>query len=327
MCCMSTEKDTPPQQYKTPKGASPKPSLKCVRRSGRNVLGRGTQGVVEKHIIDDKEYAVKFTYAYKELLKKEANILEKLKGTPGMLQFDSFCEENDDGEAALITELVKGMPIAKLTYFKIINFLLLQRQPIYGVLQKRMMHDVHEAERVMIELLQCVIDLHKKNIFHGDLHIENIMLKKGKDAKDHPVFIDFGYACETDESPATCTRKVPYKEYGAYRYYDFRLIDVQMLGTTLLSLMTGEFVELPLYLWPLMGPGSNKPKWVFAHPTVTLRPAAHTGIRWDRIYYVIQRMMGIYNVCKPEEALEYMKKPIPSVIPPVIPSEVSSEES
>lgn len=287
------------------------------RRSGRNVLGKGAYGVVERQTIDGKDYAVKFAWgsaASKKALRKEAEILQKLTlaEVPNVPKFDSHCED-DGGSDVLVMDLLEGYkPLAKAPslFTQVTSAMLAAWAPVVGAGEhsKRFRSDPVYARKLLIEVLRAVQTIHDAGYSQRDLHFENILVSHDANGDPKVKIIDFGQGCKLGAATSDCEGSANASGYADFMKKDYRFQDIQVLGVYLLYALSGYLLvpEDSLYA------ADNEGKWYGQHPTSTLRPAKHTGKEWDRIYYVLRQMMGAWAVCSAKDAAAYLELPIPS---------------
>jgi len=96
----------------------------------------------------------------------EAKILRHLNNTPGVLEFMHMIINEHSQAIGFATKYIKG-----------IN------------LQDAMNdHSTFDKDKVIVRMVEIVIDIHKRNVVHGDIKLDNFMLTPDDDA----VLVDFG---------------------------------------------------------------------------------------------------------------------------------------
>lgn len=160
---------------------------------GRTPLGEGAYGCVYSIVDQSKVAKLGRIYTTERLeeehakLKKEARLFCEVNGGQALLFFNSR-------KFTLILERMPGRTLGSFLYDRTIPY----------------------AEK--LHVLDCVFSavkahLHDRNIFHGDLHLSNIMVNKEEGGSYNISFVDFGFACRWDE-------EVPIHPKGAHLHPD-----------------------------------------------------------------------------------------------------------
>mmetsp|Transcript_8765 Transcript_8765/g.14781 ORF Transcript_8765/g.14781 Transcript_8765/m.14781 type:complete len:285 (+) Transcript_8765:26-880(+) len=202
-----------------------------------HLLGEGANASVflGRDIYSNEKVALKFT-DYSNLpietiqqLENEAHILQKISKLPKHDEFLHFKDlVQQDGEVCFVTEYVEGG-----------TFVDYCKPYPNSTIPERI------AKWPFLKLLKAIERLHKENICHRDLKLENIMYNK----ETHKLkIIDFGFAAETKKDGIAIKHKdacgsVHYvaPEIVSRNDYDGKLADVWSLGVILFVLLAGCF--------------------------------------------------------------------------------------
>jgi len=143
-------------------------------------LGEGSYGSVWKALdtTNGDIVAVKRVSLSKRVAS-EVTVMQKLQH-PNIIQFKDFIEYGD--ECQIVMEYVDGLPLNEYVSNMGAN--------MQGELRFALFH----------QILSAVLELHRRNICHRDIKLENIMITSSKQVK----LIDFGFSKETLEPCTPC---------------------------------------------------------------------------------------------------------------------------
>ncbi|CAI2385740.1 unnamed protein product [Moneuplotes crassus] len=188
------------------------------------ILGKGSYATVylgRAINSDNKQVAIKIFDQNKKSRsgREEINILKKLNH-PCVISFhDEYMHNN---KHHIVLELAKGTSLLKnlkaVTRFSEI-----------------------ESKTIFRKILEGVDYLHRSNIAHRDLKLENIIIDKSKNVK----IIDFGFATMTTKDykgRVFCgTPSYMAPEIVAHQTHNYMKADIWALGVILYSLLSGKF--------------------------------------------------------------------------------------
>lgn len=156
----------------------------------------------------------------KEEFLREARILAKFSGEPGIVNVRDFLEE--DGEAYIVMEYLDGMDLGQS-------------------IEKEGKLSFAEAASLLMPVMEVLAKIHRTGIIHRDISPDNIMV-----LQDHTVkLLDFGAArefCQDDPRTMTVMLKPGYAPPEQYRGKEYQgpWTDVYSVCATIYKCVTGE---------------------------------------------------------------------------------------
>lgn len=160
----------------------------------------------------------------KDSIRKEARVLQRLRGIPGIIRFVGF--EENGGDPILVIERVVGCNLGQA------------REQSFLTLEK--------ALGLLARVADAVALVHQRGVVHGDLKPQNILLTRLPGGIYRPTVIDFGLAEEVNESEAHHASRLvsgspAYMPPEAFdvRFRPGRSRDLYALGVMLFELVTG----------------------------------------------------------------------------------------
>jgi serine/threonine protein kinase len=154
--------------------------------------------------------------------RQEADKLALLDGHPNICRIKHFFNHGDDLVIAM--EYIEGDTLDE-------------------VLKKEGKLPISEALRITAHVLDILETAHQKDIYHRDIKPSNIMVDKVGNVK----IIDFGIAKSKGDPSLTIAGTacgtpsyMAPEQFGAGEDFDFALVDIYAVGTTLFQLTTGE---------------------------------------------------------------------------------------
>jgi CheY-like chemotaxis protein len=191
-----------------------------------NKLGQGSFGEVwlvvdTESLSEARQYVAKipFLKAANVKFRKEAAILQKLAGHPGVAHLKETLE--DDGRLVLIQEYVQGKTLADMLGEEL-------PRPL--------------VERIILQLIDVTAYAHKQRIMHRDIKPANIIITPGGILK----LLDFGVAkiLGDKDISATMVGSRPFMAPEQIMGKSERRSDIWAIGVLMYLLYTG---ELPFY--------------------------------------------------------------------------------
>ncbi|CAL8380489.1 unnamed protein product [Arctogadus glacialis] len=209
-------------------------SLKKIYTFGRK-LGQGSFGVVFEatHVDTHKKWAIKKVNREKAgshgviLLEREVHILKHVNH-PHIIQLKEVFETPKN--MYLVTELCDGGDLKEL-------------------LQKKSCFTEEESRHIITNLAQAIVYLHKKDIVHRDLKLENILLKGSYQGDKHGLNIkvtDFGLSVKKggvgreNMMKATCGTPIYMAPEVITGHEYSQQCDVWSIGVIMYMLICGE---------------------------------------------------------------------------------------
>jgi serine/threonine protein kinase len=152
-----------------------------LRGAVNSYIGRGRFKRVTKSIVyDEHPEVVARCQGHSSTLAKEAKILVKLQGTPGIVQLQSFIKHKKR-ESELILKYYNSGPLQTLS-------------------SGRLKLTDKDLLSIMKDLTIGLKSLHAAGYIHRDLHQGNVLLHR-KNGVLEAVITDFGLAYKIDEKP------------------------------------------------------------------------------------------------------------------------------
>jgi serine/threonine protein kinase len=158
------------------------PNLSCY--TIKQTIGYGTYGIIKlaTHNQTGESVAIKVTnyyeHTYKSLLTTKSEMLLNLSH-PNIIKFYDIFHDEASSYTFIIQEYSSG-------------------GELYHSLQKKFRYNQNDLSIIVYQLINGVEYLHKKNIVHRDLKLENILLKSNDSVLIK--IIDFGLALNTSSN-------------------------------------------------------------------------------------------------------------------------------
>ena len=191
------------------------------------VIGQGSYSIVRKAVnkLSGGVFAVK-TYDKIKIsqekcisIQKERKIMSQINHM-NIVKLVEFIEEKN--ESHFIMELVPGISL-------------------YGYLKQHLNTRIEEyaARKIFSQIFSAIDYLHRKNISHGDLKLENILITNGGSIK----IIDFGFSEYFDQKKTIFCGSFYYMspEIVSFEEYFGGPADIWALGVILYAILTGTF--------------------------------------------------------------------------------------
>ncbi|QUG43769.1 protein kinase [Psychrobacillus sp. INOP01] len=173
-----------------------------------------------KHVIGSGSYGI--IYNCKEIQTNEIRVLKQLRPSKQRTKSEVSLFEN---EISIISKLQHASMPQFYEAFSVNGSLFYSMNYIEGINMEDLIFSTNrkyvekDALAFILDLLPLVDHLHKKNIFHGDIRISNILINKGK-----LFLIDFGLSkIEQNDSK--------FLELRQYDYYDLGDVLLYLLYT------------------------------------------------------------------------------------------------
>jgi serine/threonine protein kinase len=145
--------------------------------------------------------------------------MKKLRHKNIVQLIESFETEN---EVCIVMEFVEGVSL-------------------YSYLKQQFgaKFDEAKARNIFSQIIEVVFALHKENIFHGDLKLENILITP----LNNVVLIDFGFSGYCDIMKTVCCGTAEYLSPEIVSLHEFYggPADIWALGVILYTLISGSF--------------------------------------------------------------------------------------
>lgn len=145
---------------------------------------------IGKSPLEDPENPGKVDDLLKEYTTTEIEVLEKLKGTPGIVETHEVIRYKGAKSIEKSAIVQKKYPLSLLDYYNKVLRILPPGEYTKATLA------------ICNQILQTVAIIHKKGILHSDLRMENVMIEETKDGPK-TILIDFGLAVMNTKCPYT----------------------------------------------------------------------------------------------------------------------------
>ncbi|KDO32578.1 CAMK/PHK protein kinase [Saprolegnia parasitica CBS 223.65] len=189
-----------------------------------DTIGQGKTCVVVRakakatgHVVAVKRVATEYlsTPSRVDALSTELRVLSSVRGHPHMLSLVAVYQ--DDAFVSIVTEYIPA-------------------GHVFDVFQEQSSVTEHTIRCIVREVVDVLVELHKKGITHRDIKPENILL----DAAGHVRVIDFGIA-HTDKNMTGLNGTGPFLAPEVFSSTYSSKVDIWALGVTTFVLLTGHF--------------------------------------------------------------------------------------
>ncbi|KAI8335853.1 kinase-like domain-containing protein, partial [Chlamydoabsidia padenii] len=254
----------------------------------RRLLGMGAFSKVylaERHVDDDRTELLAIKTINKVGMQKNPRVRSSIEREVGVLKFIDHphivhIEATMETEHSLciILEYAKGV--------ELFSFVQQLHQQLHATNEK-----VNEilVKRIFLQLVSVVKWMHKHNIVHRDLKLENVLIHMDQ---DEPILkvTDFGLARVIDPESPILTTRCGSEEYAApeivqSKGYDGRQTDTWALGVILYSLLVG---YLPFRYDPSKG----------ERVTQMFYRIVRAQIKWPKVWDLEQQHLAISSQAK-----------------------------